>query len=495
MDDKLNTLNSDPSSLPRLLREGWRDLCAEHLSISTQHSIWRFSRALTPFDPEQGWKLHISATVLKANKVLAAVGPFLMGRRVLFKGPVSLDELSRLNSGIHYGYTQVGKCLTVYPQTTDEAVALAEKLDKLTFGISAPAVPFDLKFGTGCCVYYRYGAFKHMEIGNEDGSHSLGLRDLEGRLVPDLRESLTGKPKWVLDPFRERYPDSDSVSEESPLKTTFRVFKALTQRGKGGVYQAFDLSLPFPRLCILKEGRKDGESSWDGCDGYTRVKNEEYVLRCLSTKGIEVPRVRSSFEVEDNFYLATEFINGITLQGLLKKRERRLSIARVLKYGLQIGNILARIHSAGWVWRDCKPSNLIVGKKDVLRPIDFEGACRINQANPSPWGTNAFVPPESKDFITKSKPADDLYALGVILHHLLWGDFPSEVDERPGRRVRRNVPGVFVELVSGLLHVDPNKRPSASLVARHLRKAHITFGGARSVFRLKDTQCHQKSNF
>ena len=38
------------------------------------------------------------------------------------------------------------------------------------------------------------------------------------------------------------------------------------QRGKGGVYQALDLNVNPPRLCLIKEGRKHGELTWDGRD-------------------------------------------------------------------------------------------------------------------------------------------------------------------------------------------------------------------------------------
>jgi hypothetical protein len=459
-------------TLPSLPNDRWEELCALYLPVTCEGEIWRYSRAAEPGDPWQGWKLHISATVLTANKVLEKIGPFLRARRTLFKGPVSLQELSKLNSGLCYGYTQVGKCLTVYPETAEEAVALAERLHELTRGIPAPAVPFDLRFRPGSCVHYRFGAFKHQEIENEEGAYVLALRAPEGRLVPDERAS-AAKPDWVSDPFSAPSPPSAARPAESPLATTFLAFRAITQRGKGGVYQALDLSADPPRLCILKEGRRDGEPDWDGRDGRWRVRNEEKALAALCASGVkEVPRVYASFEVEGHFYLATEFIEGVSLQALLSKRLRRLPVGRALRYGVQLSRLLSRIHSAGWAWQDCKPSNLIVTREGALRPVDFEGACSVNRPRPIPWVTHAFTPPEfGREPGAQPRAADDLYALGVVIYQLLSGILPSMPEPAPLGALRRNVPAAACRIVSGLLDADPRRRPAADNVARGLQSA------------------------
>jgi hypothetical protein len=477
----LNQHRDASRRLSRSLSDRWQELCARYLPFAQEGSIWRFSRAVTARDPEQGWKLHVSATVLTANRVLEEVAPFLQSRSTLFKCPSSLRELNKLNCGLYYGYTQVGKCLTIYPDTAGETVRLAEKLHELTSGLTAPSVPFDLRLRPGSCVYYRYGAFKHLEIENEDGTRTLAVRDPEGRLVPDERESWRAMPDWVSDPFLSLRPqEKDDPATESPLKTTFRVFRALTQRGKGGVYQAIDMSAQPIRLCILKEGRRNGELGWDGRDGYCRVKNEETALKSLRACGVDVPRVYASFEVEGNFYLATEFIEGASLQSLLSKRERRLPVKRVLQYSRQLISLVARIHSAGWVWRDCKPGNLVMTKEGHLRPLDFEGACPINQPDPVPWGTPAFVPHEFEGELRgQSKPPADLYALGVIIYYMLSGSVPSAQGHIPVEKLRRNVPPAARSVVSELLSPDPRRRPLPQAVMRRLKAALLEIDSPR----------------
>src|SRR6185295_1113874 len=99
--------------------------------------------------------------------------------------------------------------------------------------------------------------------------------------------------------------------------SSIRVIRALSQRGKGGVYVAIDLGSGHPRLCLLKEGRKNGELNWDGRDGAWRIRNEKSVLAKLSSRGVPVPQVHSSFVSGGNYYLVMEYLDGETLHEML----------------------------------------------------------------------------------------------------------------------------------------------------------------------------------
>ena len=423
-----------------------------------------------PDDPEQGWKLHISATVLSANKVLEKVAPVLLDQDILFKATVSLEELGRLNCGLFYGFSQVGKFMTVYPKTAEMAVSLARKCHELTYGLTSPDVPYDLPFRENGCIYYRYGSFSALEIEQPDGTRMPAVRNQDGDLVPDRREPGAAVPGWTTDPFvwRNRRRQKGAPAP-TPLSTTFLAYEALSQRGKGGVYRALDLSVLPARLCVLKEGRRHGETEWDGRDGYWRVRHEADVLRALSLASVDVPNVYATFQAEKNFYLVTEFIEGNTLQSILLRKRRKLPISQALRYGRQLAELLSKIHAAGWVWRDCKPLNLIVTKGDVLRPVDFEGACPVDLPDKTPWGTAGYIAPGSsgKPVLGSSVP-DDLYAIGVSLHQLLTGRTPDAELPPPIGRLRHHVTTGTKKIVAALLDPDTVSRPDARTVSRAL---------------------------
>jgi hypothetical protein len=448
---------------PTNLGRRWLRLSSRHLPLKAKDSFWRYNRAARREEPAQGWKLHISATLLTACETLETVGPFLNRLDIQFKAPASLHEVNRINSGVHYGYSQIGKLITVYPQNDKQAVTLARELCRLTSRLTGPAVPFDYKFGRKGCVYYRYGAFR--SLGTEDTveNNSIShLRHPQGHLIPDDRSS-PSHPSWVNNPFPTQ--SGTDYQGKSPLAETYHAFRALAQRGRGGVYQAVDTSSNPPRLCILKEGRRFGEQSWDGRDGRWRIKHERQVIAALRKAGVDAPEIYSTFTARANYYLVTEFIPGESLMAQLSRRQRRLPIFQALELGAKIASVVAHIHAAGWTWRDCKPSNLILTTDGRLRPVDFEGACPRDKPDPMPWGTPGFIAPWRR--VVKSREYEDLYAIGASLYLLLTGQLPKRKPVTADQ-LRRNIPLRATLLIDELLTADARRKPSASAVCELL---------------------------
>lgn len=462
------------NSTPHVLVTEWEELCARYLPGISEKSFWRYSRLDAHEAPEQGWKLHVAATVLTACDVLRRIAPYLSTRDVLFKVPRSLTELSLLNCGLYYGYSQIGKFITVYPQDSADALTIARKLHRLTYGSPAPRVPFDEQYRPRSCVFYRYGGFTSLTVQQPDGSSVLAVRRPDGELIPDRRGPRCAVPEWITDPFRHAARShAEPRKSNSPLGNSIFGYKALSQRGKGGVYKALDVSVRPPRLCILKEGRRNGETDWDGRDGYWRIEHERDVLRALARARINVPRIYTSFQSTTNYYLSTERIDGKNLQEIILESER-LPALTSLRYGLQLAELLSKIHRAGWVWRDCKPSNLMITDSGEMRPIDFEGAHRINNPDPAPWGTIGYVPPEwYRSEPSGLNPAQDLYALGAVLHQLFYGTVPKSQDEV----VTTCEITPVGPLITSLLNSSPDLRSDAESASNVLRNALAKYAG------------------
>jgi hypothetical protein len=399
----------------------------KHLPLSD--GDWSYSRPVSEDDPEQGWKLHVSATILSAAEIFARAEPILRRNNALFKVPCRLELLRSLNSGLA-DFSQIGKFLTVYPRSTDEALKLARELHPAFCGLPGPRIPFDVQYRRGSLVYYRYGAFRRFSDGTSGFVWAPG-----GRRYRDKRAPNRAVPYWLKDPFQKSR--AKNRKWRGLIRRELLVFRAKAQRGKGGVYEAIDLSVLPVRRVIVKEGRRHGETNWDGREGYALVQHEATVLRRLRKAGLPVPEILREFTKNGNRYLVLEKLEGRPLLAAKQTQPSRPSWRRAEKILEQLEPLLSRMHAAGWVWRDCKPSHIFV-HRGTVRLIDFEGACPIDQTRLLPWSSPDYTPPSSRGkFSRRAGTLEDDYALGVIAFQFGTGEFPPAAAHRRAALYRR----------------------------------------------------------
>lgn len=396
----------------------------------------------------QGWKIHVSATRLSANEVFSRVQPILTQRDVLFKVPAHLDFLEALNSGVGQ-FSQVGKFLTVYPSSTAEAKDLMRLLHSATRGLRGPEIPFDVRYRKNSLVHYRYGAFRRPR---RSAAGSGVVFDTAGRRHPDRRAAGHAIPRWLDDPFRKSGDKSKESRSRGPIGTDYLAYKAIAQRGKGGIYEAVDLSVSPARVVIIKEGRRDGETAWNGVDGYARVQHETRVLRSLCKAGVPVPKVLRTFSQDGAYYLVLEKVAGRQLFPRRALQPRIISWGQAARFLERLESITDRIHAAGWAWRDCKPSHIFLDR-GAVRLVDFEGACRIHETEVITWGSANYLPRAYYNSLTRRPGVfEDRHALGVIAFQFGTGKFPPASPRSRSALYRRTkCPSALREKIEQLL--------------------------------------------
>ena len=187
-------------------------------------------------------------------------------------------------------------------------------------------------------------------------------------------------------------------------------------------------------------------------------------------------------------YLVTEFVSGPTLATVLEE-QGALPAARCASIARQIASGLVHAHSRGVVHRDIKPSNimLIPGPTgERVKILDFGISCAVERDETSSalttgdrvLGTPIYMAPEQ---LTSSivTPAADLYALGVVLHHMISGrpPFTGTLTEVLIQHCTRPPPalphaGALGRLAARLMSKAPDERPSnAAWVVSALERA------------------------
>jgi hypothetical protein len=390
----------------------------------------------------------------------------LTGGDIVFKVPYSLDELMRINSGIFHGYSQIGKFVTVYPKNASEFRSLARRLHQATADFEAPQIPFDFRYADQSCVYFRYGRFKTGRLTAGENSSIPMLTAPDGTKVPDDRLAQY-VPGWSAKPVHTGDKEMPRKVLGGPFGERYCVFRSIVQRGKGGIYEAMDAERG--ETVIIKEGRARGEVDWEGSDGIDRLRNEVTALAKLRRARVPVPEIFAQFDSGGNLYLVLEKINGVTLQALIDECFCRLTVEESLRLGLKIASVVSKIHRAGWVWRDCKPANILITPLGKVRPIDFEGACHIDHPSSLPWGSKGFASPESlTGEMRDSNQPEDLYGLGATLHFLLAGSLPEQKKNGENPIARNHIQKQLAKTIMGLLAPNPVHRPDIAAVILRL---------------------------
>lgn len=132
-------------------------------------------------------------------------------------------------------------------------------------------------------------------------------------------------------------------------------------------------------------------------------------------------------EQDGLYYMVMEYLSGQTLRQLIKN-EGPLPPARATKITEQLATALDYAHRHGFVHRDVKPSNIFVGEGDRVTLTDFGIAKAASEAQQltrtgTLMGTPEYMSPEQAEGRSVDYRSD-LYALGVVLYHMLTGRVP-----------------------------------------------------------------------
>jgi tetratricopeptide (TPR) repeat protein len=123
-------------------------------------------------------------------------------------------------------------------------------------------------------------------------------------------------------------------------------------------------------------------------------------------------------------YFTMEVVPGKGLDEMLP-----LPAAEIMKVLPQLLEALGHVHALGLVHRDLKSANVRVRPDGVVKLMDF-GLMEYAGASDLPIsGTLGYLAPE----VIKRGPVDqraDLYAVGALVHELMWSKLPFERDSR-----------------------------------------------------------------
>ncbi len=247
------------------------------------------------------------------------------------------------------------------------------------------------------------------------------------------RQLRNGECKIKFTPFRNQIPMQSSL-----INGRYQIVKTLGQGGFGDTFLVKDLQLPSQRQCVLKSLKVQATSPQTVQEMQRRFQREAAILEGLGEKHNQIPKLYAYFEEQGRFYLVQEWIDGLTLQDIVKQ-QGSLSPLQVQQILLDLLPVLQLVHDQYIIHRDIKPENIILrssDRKPVL--IDF-GAVKealttaihldLSQPVSVAIGTPGYMAPEQGT----GRPvySSDLYGLGFTAIFLLTGQSPQQFPNDP----------------------------------------------------------------
>lgn len=268
--------------------------------------------------------------------------------------------------------------------------------------------------------------------------------------------------------------------------------KTLGSGGFGDVYLAWDADLE--REVALKLLRRSATES-AGKELSGELLREGRMMARVRHPNVVTVYGAESHDGQAGLWM--EHIAGRTLEDLLRG-QGPFGAREAAGIGLDLCRALSAVHATGLIHRDVKAANVMREEGGRIVLMDFGvGADRerlTEEPDGSISGTGIYLAPE---VLAGGEPSarSDIYALGVLVYHLVTGSYPVEpggldqLTERHGKGERRllrdqraDLPRAFVQVVERALEADPKERfATAGEMERALAQASglVAAGGER----------------
>ena len=246
----------------------------------------------------------------------------------------------------------------------------------------------------------------------------------------------------------------------------YEILQLLGVGGMGAVYKAADREVE--RTVALKVIRPEMASN---PEVLARFKQELLLSSRVTHRN--VIRIYDLGEAQGMKFITMEFVEGETLQHILKQRSK-LEIAEAVDIMEQVASGLTAAHREGIIHRDLKPANIMIDRNGRVVLMDF-GLARtfsgdgMTQAG-AMLGTMEYMSPEQAQGMDV-KASSDIFTVGLILYELLTGRSPFHAESAitslvmrtqqraaPLVNIDKTIPGTLSNIVVKCLEKDPARR-------------------------------------
>src|SRR5215472_3628184 len=252
-----------------------------------------------------------------------------------------------------------------------------------------------------------------------------------------------------------------SLQRGTLLANRYYILAQIGVGGFGTVYKACDWwGRPGNRVAI-KEITMAALSPQEKIEVTDSFNREITLLSRL--EHTHLPHIHHQFTDPEHWYIVMDYVEGQTLEELLARSPKgRLPLGQVARIGIALCDVVSYLHnqSPSIIYRDVKPSNIMLTPWGRLYLIDFGIARRYRPGQPrdtGPLGSPGYAAPEQYGSV-QTTAQTDIYGLGVTLQTLLTGKEPLDI-RLQGMPPDVRLPRKLQDLLTRMMDPDPLRRP------------------------------------
>ena len=140
-----------------------------------------------------------------------------------------------------------------------------------------------------------------------------------------------------------------------------------------------------------------------------------------------------NFILQNGAHLVMEFVDGQPMDEYISNVTGPIANDITIAMMIDIVSAVGYAHNTkialegydGVLHLDIKPGNILIGKKGEVKVIDYGISQGTHEERGKKiMGSPMYMSPEQLDLNAELNPQTDIYALGVLLHHMITGNTP-----------------------------------------------------------------------
>jgi tRNA A-37 threonylcarbamoyl transferase component Bud32 len=222
-----------------------------------------------------------------------------------------------------------------------------------------------------------------------------------------------------------------------------------------------------------------------------RFKREADIMSSLNHNNIVT--VYDFLKIGSSCYFTMEFVDGLSLEDLIKKKGKIDEIPALLIFN-EACKGLKHAHDKEIIHRDIKPDNVLISKNGEVKLVDF-GIAR-DDSDPGEgltktgvvMGTPAYMSPEQLISAKYVDKRTDIYSMGVMFYQMITGKKPfsgaftaeniqkiSTGNFTNPKQYNPKISGLCIKIIKKAMHHKKDKRPDdlsevMAIMTKHIGK-------------------------